>query len=83
MTPDTDEHPAKTWMEFVEKLQTIEKDGAAQWNYKRGHAGLGVSVVTGYGDGVYNVYVRRNDKGRVIEARVVFIEDEKATTIEE
>lgn len=72
VTPDANSHPAKTWDEFCEKLHRMETDGVAQWNYALGHAGLGVSVETGYGDGTYPVYVRRNREGRVIEARVIF-----------
>ena len=73
VTPDATEHPAPSWPEFCDKLRDSEKDGACQWNYKMGHAGLGVSVSIGYGDGTYPVYVRRNKEGRVAEARVKFI----------
>ena len=38
-----------------------------------GHAGLGVSVSSGYGDGVYDVFVKRKDN-RIAEVKVVFIE---------
>ena len=74
VTPDADSHPAPTWGEFCDKLGALEKNGAAQWDFPLGHAGLGVSVSTGYGDGCYPVYVRRAKDGRVAEVKVVFIE---------
>lgn len=70
VTPDVDEHPAKTWDEFCDKLQKIEKKGVAQWNYKGGH--IGVTVSTGYGDGVYPVFIRRNADGRISAVKVIF-----------
>jgi len=78
VTPDATDHPAKTWNEFCAKLRSdgMEKDGVAQWNYAKGHPGLGVSVHAGYGDGFYPVYVRRAANGRIAEMRVTFIEQE-------
>jgi len=74
VTPDCTEHPAKTWTEFCNKLHELEgKGNTAQWNYKKGHVGLGVSVSTGYGDGCYPVFVKRNAEGRIAEVRVKFI----------
>jgi hypothetical protein len=73
LTADSSENPAKTWEEFCKKLPN--KAMSKQWNYKMGHPGLGVSVSTGYGDGEYNVYVKKNDEGRIAEVKVVFIED--------
>lgn len=57
----------KNWGEFCDKL----KDDATQFNYDLGHPGLGVAVSTGYGDGTYDVEVRRAD-GRIKELRVKF-----------
>lgn len=75
VTPDATEHPAKTWNEFCEKLDHAKR--AQQWNYKIGHAGLGVTVTTGYGDGNYPVEVRYVDDPhmgrRVAEVRIRFI----------
>ena len=70
VTPDCNSHPAKTWLEFCDKLEKIEKDGVAQW------AGIGVSVSSGYGDGEYPVYVKRS-RGRIREVKVVFFEKEE------
>lgn len=58
----------KTWHEFCEKLDSNH----TQFNYDLGHAGLGVCVSTGYGDGTYPVEVRKNSEGRVMEVRVKF-----------
>lgn len=66
-----------SWSEFCDKLFAAESGGATQWNYDLGHPGLGVTVSTGYGDGSYPVYVRRNSEGRIAEVRVVFISDEE------
>lgn len=74
VTPDANEHPAKTWDEFCDKLGS--KD-VKQWDYARGHPGLGVSMQSGYGDGPYNVYIRRNREGRIAAAMVVFDGDEQ------
>jgi len=73
VTPDANNHPARTWQEFCDKLQAKEVKGVAQWDYAMGHSGLGVSVSTGYGDGEYPVYIRRNEEGRIAEVRVKFI----------
>ncbi len=72
MGEDASSHPCKTWNEFCDKLQRGEKKGIMQWNYPLGHAGLGVTVETGYGDGVYPVYVKRNDEGRIMQVKVMF-----------
>ena len=73
VTPDADNHPAKTWKEFCRKLNDDEKGGTKQWNYSKGHAGLGVTVHTGYGDGEYPVFVKRNKEGRISEVKIKFI----------
>jgi len=70
VTPDADSHPAATWMEFCDQVEGM--DGAKQFNFKLGQPGLGVCVYSGYGDGIYPVYVRRDANGRVKEARIVF-----------
>jgi hypothetical protein len=74
VTPDADNHPAKNWKEFCRKLDLTNPNTLTkQWNYKAGHPGLGVSVSTGYGDGEYNVYVKKTNEGRISEVKVVFI----------
>ena len=70
----------KDWDEFCNRLfereSKVNHGGASQWNYDKGHSGLGVTVSTGYGDGMYPVQVRRNNEGRVAEVRVVFIDED-------
>jgi len=48
-----------------------------QFNFKQGFAGLGVAVSTGWGDGMYPVYVEYSDEGRIAKVEVVFIEEEE------
>jgi len=62
----------KDWHGFCERLWKREARGAAQWNHDGGHAGLGVTVGTGHGDGEYPVLVRRNAEGRVMAVMVDF-----------
>ena len=51
---------------------TTKEKGYGQLNYKMGHAGAGVVAQSGYGDGCYKVYVKKNDEGRVIEMKIKF-----------
>jgi len=48
------------------------KNLGGQLNYKRGHAGAGVALRTGYGDGMYPVYGVYNDEGRITKVLVDF-----------
>jgi len=66
VTPDASSHPAETWDEFCAKLRKGEKEGVMEW-------ASGVSVSTGYGDGEYPVYVKRDSDRRVVEVKVVFV----------
>ena len=81
VTPDAGEHPAETWGEFVNILAEEDFPNTKQFNYKRGHPGVGVYVSSGFGDGTYDVFVKEVDEGawgkRVAEARIVFITDEE------
>jgi hypothetical protein len=36
--------------------------------------GVGMAVATGYGDGEYDVYVRRTEEGRIAEISIMFID---------
>jgi hypothetical protein len=71
----------KTWAGrdgFCDRLYAKEKESgqpAAQFNYDAGHPGLGVCVQTGYGDGTYDVFIKKNKEGRVMEAKVIFIDE--------
>jgi hypothetical protein len=51
---------------------TQGKDRGGQLDYKMGHAGAGVAVSSGYGDGCYPVYAHYNKDGRVIKVEVDF-----------
>ena len=50
---------------------TTQEPNFGQLNYRMGHAGAGVVFGSGYGDGVYPVYVRKNDEGRIVEVRIL------------
>ncbi|MGH7974862.1 MAG: DUF4241 domain-containing protein [bacterium] len=69
-----------SWKKFCAELFKGDDSGCPQtkqWNYKMGHAGLGVSVSSGYGDGTYDVFVKRTHDGHIAEAKVVFISDKE------
>lgn len=53
------------WLEFCDKLHG-DNSGVTTFPYALGHDGLGVVVSTGYGDGVYPVFVRYDKEGRVV-----------------
>ena len=59
------------WQEFCDNLENMHH--SKTFNFDKGHEGLGVCVSTGYGDGSYPVYIKKNDEGRVCEVKVVFI----------
>lgn len=70
VTPDADNHPAETWEKFCELLDKedgIDKHGYQSFNHK-----LGVCVRTGYGDGTYPVYVKKNSEGKVMRVLIKF-----------
>lgn len=60
----------KDWHAFCERLGDSD---ARQFNYDHGSAGLGVCVATGYGDGEYDVYVKRGAENRIAAVCVVFM----------
>lgn len=41
-----------------------------QLNFKMGHAGAGVVFGSGYGDGCYEVWGRKNEDGRIVEVKI-------------
>lgn len=57
------------WSDFCDKLNPL----VTQFDHALGYPGLGVVVSTGYGDGVYPIYVKYDEDGTVTEARIVFI----------
>ena len=66
------DHPIHDWGKFCDTL----KGDVTQLNSRLGHTGLGVVVSSGYGDGTYPVYVKR-DAGVVTELKVVFVGNEE------
>lgn len=46
------------------------------------NVGFGVACHSGYGDGGYNCFVKRNPDGKVIAAKIVFIDDEPEDEME-
>lgn len=62
----------KDWGGFCDKLD--HSGGYTQFNYSAGHPGLGVVVSTGYGDGVYPVYIKYGNDGRVAGVYVDFMD---------
>jgi hypothetical protein len=79
-TPEAPKEFGEDWGDFGEAVWRKEKElgqPAAQFNYDAGHPGLGVCLAnTGYGDGIYDVFIKKNKEGRIMEAKVVFIEEE-------
>jgi len=57
--------PFPSWDKFCAEHTKKEKNGAANFDY------TGVAVHSGYGDGIYEVFVKRVD-GVVKEAKIVF-----------
>jgi hypothetical protein len=77
MTPDTPYPIAPDWQGFVNQVfqRPFERDRFARFEKNDDWGDLGVAVMSGTGDGVYPVYVRRDQStGQVAELRVVFVE---------
>ena len=58
----------KSWDEFCERMDSMTK----VFNYDHGNPGLGICVCT-YDDGVYPVFVERNEEGRIVRLTVEFL----------
>lgn len=69
---DSPKEIGKDWEEFCNILESKQKNGTAQFDYDLGHPGLGFCVGTGYGDGEYPIYVKRNNEGRIMQVMVSF-----------
>lgn len=61
------------WHEFCDKIGPLNTLGYQAFPYALGHDGLGVCVSTGFGDGLYPVYVEKTEDGRVARVIVEFI----------
>ena len=63
-----------SWDEFCDILAADEQyPTCKQFHYDLGHAGLGMVVSTGYGDGTYPVYAEFTRDGRIARVCVEFI----------
>lgn len=73
------DYPYLNWDDFCNELFKKDKKGIAKWkhteNDESNSYGKGISVSTGYGDGEYSVYVKRNKEGVIAEVKIVFIEE--------
>jgi hypothetical protein len=78
LADDIENHPVKDWNNFCEMLDQpiyatdVKYPTIKQLDFAAGHKGLGVVVSSGYGDGVYPVYVKKNSEGRIVELKVKF-----------
>jgi hypothetical protein len=74
-----DPSPFLDWDQFCQLLLKREKEGVATWGFRENYEGngRGVTVSTGYGDGTYDVMVKRAGDGCVAEVKVVFIPGEE------
>lgn len=75
-------HPSQMeWGEFCDLYTELREDYPkfGQLNYDLGHAGLGVVLDSGYGDGTYPVYVHIKDDPdwgrRIMKVEIFFDED--------
>lgn len=63
---------------LTKSKQVVKKDKTSQIKFKRGFTGAGVVTSTGFGDGMYDVYVDEVDEGkygkRIGAVKVVFID---------
>ena len=71
---DYDKKPTKEYSYEGCCLATCSDDCYGQLNYEMGHAGAGVVVSSGYGDGSYPVYAKFNKDGHIMEVKVVFLQ---------
>lgn len=54
---------------------TLSKEMSGQLNYELGHAGAGVAVTSGCGDGNYPVFATYNKKGKISRIIIDFLTD--------
>jgi len=73
-----------SWEEFCDILHEDNRyPTCKQFCYDLGHAGLGMVVSTGYGDGTYPVYAEVNEDGRIARVCVEFIAEDETDETEE
>ena len=55
----------------------LDSSRTGQLNFDAGHAGLGVIVRTGIGDGLYPVYATFDESGLVSSVTIKFLDDDE------
>jgi hypothetical protein len=75
MTPDTPYALAPSWQDFVRLVfEKMAGGDVARFVKNDDWGDTGVAVLTGMGDGIYPVYIRRDpETGRIAERRVEFL----------
>ena len=68
--PDRDPELNVNWLEFLHLFG--ENKQYTQFNYQKGHPGLGVCVHSGDGDGTYPVYAKFRKDGRIKSVTIEF-----------
>lgn len=66
-----DKNP-KNWDKFCDFVFDNQEAGIVDIE-----KGTAIVVSSGYGDGSYPVFVKRNEEGRIAEMKVVFISDDE------
>lgn len=68
---DEASHRVRDWGKFCEATyKTGNEDDSVSAPLGEG---IGFSISTGYGDGKYPVYIKRDDRGRIAQIKVKFI----------
>ena len=52
-------------------VSRLKGEDFGQLMFKLGHAGAAVAFSSGYGDGIYPVFARRDSDGRIVEVRIL------------
>lgn len=64
-------HVFESWSSFCDQIGNAD---VKQFDFGKTNSGLGVCVSTGWGDGCYPVFVKRDvETGRIAEVRVKFM----------
>jgi len=67
----------KDWSDFCDILgDKHEVSGdyqTAEFNYDKGHSGLGLCIQSGSGDGCYDVYIKKGSDGYIQQALIDFV----------
>lgn len=69
---DGPRNPYANWPQFCDKLFDKKANGVYSLPHEAGHEGKAVVVESGWGDGRYPVYVKRNKNGQIMKALISF-----------